>query len=185
MNSIDKTINILTLVVIFFFVLAIPEKTTAQEKSPTKNRAQIIQAARTIIDSTRYCALITVDSTGQAHARAMDPFPPDEDMVIWLGTNPKSRKVNEIRYNPKVTLYYMDPSGAGYVTIIGTASLVDDPSEKSRRWKEEWDEFYKNQGENYLLIQVVPNKLEVVSYKHDLTGDSVTWKAPEIEFEVK
>jgi general stress protein 26 len=134
--------------------------------------------------AVRYCALITVESTGESHARAMEPFLPDENMVVFLGTNRKSRKVQEIGNNPKVTLYYSDDRGAGYVAIIGTASLVDDPKDKAVRWREEWDEFYKDQKENYLLIKVIPEKLEILNYKHGILGDTETWRTPSVMFKV-
>ncbi len=80
--------------------------------------------------TTRYCALITTGRNGRAQARTMDAFAPEADMTVWLATNPRSRKVAEIRRNPKVTLYYFDRESAAYVTIYGTARLV---SEKAKR----------------------------------------------------
>jgi len=127
----------------------------------------LLSVAHEYMQTVRYCALITVDNDGQPHVRAMDPFLPDENMVVFLGTNPKSRKVQEIRNNHRVTLYYSDDKGEGYVAIIGTAILVDDPKEKTIWWKKEWDEFYKDQKESYLLIKVVPERLEIVNYKHN------------------
>jgi general stress protein 26 len=112
----------------------------------------------------------------------MDPFAPEEDMVIWLGTNSKSRKVQEISNDPRVTLYYADPEGGGYVAIAGTARLVDDPEEKARWWKEAWEAYYPNREDTYLLIMVAPEKLEILSYGHGITGDSETWRIPCIEF---
>jgi general stress protein 26 len=112
----------------------------------------------------------------------MDPFPPEEDMVIWLGTHRRSRKVSDIRNDPRVALYYLAPGAAGYVSISGTARLVDDPVEKSRRWKDEWDQFYVDREADYVLIAVTPERLEVVDYSRGITGDPETWEAPSVEF---
>src|SRR5258708_32825940 len=86
-------------------------------QTPPPDRSGLIATAREIMKTARYCALITLDSAGRPHARAMDPFPPEENMVVWLGTNPKSRKVAEIRRNQRVTLYYFVPEDRAYVTI--------------------------------------------------------------------
>ena len=126
--------------------------------------------------------MITIDSTGYPHARTMDPFQPDKNWVVWLGTNPKSRKVNEIRNNSKVTLYYTGNKGEGYVSIIGTASLVNDQSKKDSLWKDKWSMFYKDRKENYLLIKVIPKKLEVLDYKHGIVGNNNTWRTPSVTF---
>ena len=88
--------------------------------------------------------------------------------------NPKSRKVNEIRSNPKVTLYHTGNKEEGYVSLIGTAGLVNDQSKKDSLWKDKWSMFYKDRKENYLLIKVIPKKLEVLDYKHGIFGNKKT-----------
>jgi len=112
----------------------------------------------------------------------MDPFPPDSQFVIWMGTNRRSRKVADIERDPRVLLYYQDPNGAGYVTIEGTARLVDDAVEKERRWKEEWTPFYPDRAATYLLIAVTPERLKVVNYRLGVVGDTETWRVPALEF---
>ncbi len=146
------------------------------------SRDTLIVTAREIIATARYCALITLDSKGRAHARTMDPFPPDENLVIWFGTNPKSRKVAEIRRHNRVTLYYFDREGAAYVTISGVARLSNDPKEKALRWKDEWKAFYPDREKGYLLIAVTPQELEIISEKKGIVGDSVRWTPPTIRF---
>jgi len=153
----------------------------AQEKRSKQSEGErLIAAAREVMAAARYCALITLDSSGRPHARTLDPFPPDEDMVVWLGTNPRSRKVAQIRRNPRVTLYYFDREGQAYVTISGIARLVNDPKEKAKRWKDEWKDFYPDRARDYLLIAVQPERLEVVSVKKGIVGDPGTWKPPSV-----
>jgi general stress protein 26 len=154
----------------------------SQETKNPLSQAELVAAAREIMTTARYCALITLDSSGRPHARTLDPFPPDEDMVVWLGTNPRSRKIAEIRRNPRVTLYYFDREGQAYVTISGIARLVNDPEEKAKRWKDEWKDFYPDRARDYLLIAVKPEWLEVVSVKKGIVGDPDTWKAPTVNF---
>jgi len=144
-------------------------------------KIKLKQAAFEIIKSTRYCALITLDKEGHPIARTMDPFFPDSNFVVWLGTNIKTRKVQEIRKNSSVCLYYSDPP-TGYVMIQGIAHLVNDENEKNKRWKEEWKAFYKNRSTDYLLLKVIPMRLEVVNYKLGIAGDPVTWDVPFIKF---
>jgi len=146
------------------------------------SRDTLIATAREIMGAARYCALITLDSKGRAHARTMDPFPPDEHMLVWFGTNPKSRKVAEIRRNNRVTLYYFDREGAAYVSISGVARLSNDPQEKARRWKDEWKVFYPDREKGYLLIAVTPQELEIVSEKKGIVGDAIKWAPPTVRF---
>lgn len=112
----------------------------------------------------------------------MDPFAPGDDMVIWLGTHRRSRKVDQIRNDPRVAIHYLAPGGSGYVSISGTARLVDDPSEKARHWKQEWEQFYPDAEADYLLIAVTPETLEVVDYDTGIVGDPDTWEVPSVQF---
>ena len=101
----------------------------SQPRQPVRrDRQSLIATAREIMKTARYCALITLDSSGRPHARTMDPFPPEENMLVWLATNPKSRKVGEISHNDHVTLYYFVSEDQAYVAISGRARIVRDPT---------------------------------------------------------
>ena len=159
----------------------VPTAHAQQSGAKSLSRAELIAAAREIMTAARYCALITLDSSGSPQARTLDPFPPDESMVVWLGTNPRSRKVAQIRRNPRVTLYYFDREAQAYVTILGMARLVNDPIEKAKRWKDEWKDFYPDRARDFVLIAVKPERLEVVSVKKGIVGDPKTWKPPSVD----
>lgn len=152
-----------------------------QDKKEPAHEA-ILTSARELMNTTRYCALITTDGAGQAHARTMDPLLPGENFVVWMATNPASRKVAEIRRNSRVTLYYFDAASQGYVSIYGRARLVDDAKEKARHWKDEWKDFYPDRDKSLLLIAVTPEKMEVVIVKKDVVGTSTRWTPPSVTF---
>ena len=183
MDSVPSRLRVLALPLLLFSVALTASYTFAQQKDQKETeRAKLIAAAREIMIAARYCALITVDVNGQAQARTMDPFPPGDDMVVWLATNPKTRKVSEIQKNARVVLYYFDLPSQSYVTISGTASLVDDSRERARHWKDEWKDFYPDREKGYLLIAVTPERLEVVSVKKGISGDSINWHPPTVDF---
>ncbi|MGI9541783.1 MAG: pyridoxamine 5'-phosphate oxidase family protein [Cyclobacteriaceae bacterium] len=143
----------------------------------------LLSVAREVIQATPNCALITLDGEGRARVRAMDAFLPDENWVVWLATRPKSRKVAQINEDPRVTLYYFDHTNPGYVMIYGQAELVENAQQKNEHWKEGWEEFYPNPKEDLLLIKVTPQWMEVLSTKHQILGDSVTWQPKSVQFE--
>lgn len=177
--KITRVVMIILLVVI----LICPARIWAQNIELTNyERDTLISAAKELMESTRYCGLITLDDSGHPQARTMDPFSPNDDMVVWLGTNINSRKVHEIHNDSRVTLYYEAQNGGGYVVIQGNAYLIDDPGKKEKYWKEEWDEFYPDKNSTFTLIKVIPKKLEIINYKHGITGSSKTWEVPHIEF---
>lgn len=148
-------------------------------------RNKALTAAKGIMTNATTCALITVDQEGQPRVRTMDPFPPENDFTVWFGTKKNTRKVEQIKNDPRVTLYYLENGDSGYVVIHGKAHLIDDKKEKEKRWKESWEAFYTDKNKNYLLIKVVPENMEVLSYTHGIMADPATWKPPVIVFDSK
>jgi general stress protein 26 len=147
--------------------------------------AQILDTARDLMLAARYCTFVTVDEEGQPRARVVDPFPPEADMTVWMATKATTRKVAQIRKNPRATLLCFDGTKKGYMTLLGTATVVDDPAEKAKRWKPEWKEFYEdeNRSPDYILLRLKPTRLEVLSPAHGLGNDPRTWLPPSLELE--
>lgn len=156
----------------------------AQQGVPAApNRETLLQVARETMVAARIATLVTLDTTGHPQARVVDAFPPDADMVVRVGTNRRTRKVDEIRRDPRVTLSYFDPASSGYVTLRGTATVTADPVETGRWWKPEWEAFYPAGREDYLLIVITPERLEVVSEGRGIVGDPETWRPPTVLFD--
>ena len=169
------------LIVLFLFVVAGRHIARAQEaKPPVKDRASLIAAAREIMQAQTYCALITIDETGRPQIRTMNPFPPEEDMTVWIATSTNTRKVQHIRKDPRVCLYYADHSKAtGYVALSGRAVLVDDMAEILKRKRAYWDQAFPGL-KNLVLIKVIPEQLDVLNYKAGALADTVTWRTPSL-----
>jgi len=139
----------------------------AQQTSPP-DRAAVIDAAREVADSTRYCSFITVAEDGQPQARIIDLFPLEPDLTAWIGTKAGTRKVAQVQRSPRATLICFDAPRYAYVTLLGTAEVVTDPAAKARHWKPEWSRFYQdeNRGEDYVLIRLRPARVEIASPAH-------------------
>jgi general stress protein 26 len=125
----------------------------------------VLDAARSAMQGAKFCFLISVDESGQPQTRLMEPLDPDTEMKVWFGTNPKTRKVSQIRRNPRVTLAYYDSAGPNYVTLVGRAKIVDTLDERRKRWRKEWETFYPGgpAGANFTLIEFTPARIELIS----------------------
>jgi hypothetical protein len=60
---------------------------------------------------------------------------------------------------------------------------VNDPAQKARHWKESWKRYYTDKEKDYILIQVIPARLEVVSYKHKLFWKTESFVPHSVEFD--
>lgn len=181
--------SVVTLALASLVVTSQPRQTSAQETKAAPvaaapsaaERAQLLAAAREIMTAQTYCAFITVDREGRPQARTVNPFPPEDDMTVWFATGIQTRKVQEIRDNPHVLVYYADHAKAtGYVALSGRAVLVSDKAEIERHRRAYWAQAFPG-DRNLVLVKVVPERLDVLNYKAGTRQDSVTWRAPSVE----
>lgn len=143
----------------------------------TQSAAQVRGAADAIMRAARYCTLVTIGDEGHPQARIVDPLI-GADSSIWIATNPLSRKVGEIRRDPRVTLTFFNATANEYVTVLGRATIVTDAATKAAHWKTDWAPFYKEQtrGRDFLLIRVRPRRYEVSSPGRGINNDARTWR---------
>lgn len=167
---------------LLIILLATNSKGICQNNTATADE-KVLAIAREIMHSAKTCALITLDNEGRPRVRAMDPFAPEKDLSVWLGTNANSRKVSQLKKDSRVTLYYLDKDETGYVMLHGTAKLVNSENAKAKYWKKKWEAFYPKNRENYLLIYVSPEWVEVSSAPRGLHGDTKTWQPATVIFD--
>jgi general stress protein 26 len=162
---------------------AVPTYAQQHPVSPTPlPRDSLLSIARTIIDSSECQVLVTIDEEGRPRVRAMSPFPPEADWVIWLGTSPDSKKIRQIRAKPEVAVYYYAPDRVSYVSVSGEAEIVDDTGLETTYWKDGWERFFQAPGTAYVLIRVRPSVLEVYSPLYRLFRDSAAEGPVVVEF---
>jgi general stress protein 26 len=161
-----------------------PSLVLGQSAPAQPSRAAIIAGAKDVIAKARYATLVSIDDTGSPQARIVDPMSPGADLTIWIATNPLTRKVEQIRKNPKISLLYFDAGTSSYVTIIGTGEVVTSAAEKARHWKDDLAPFYENRnhGADYALVKLTPRRLEIVSVSRGLVGDPKTWRPIVLDF---
>lgn len=158
-------------ILLFLMLPALP----AAQGQPS--RSQILAGGRDIIQKAGYCSFITAGEDGHPQARIVDPLGPDENFTFWIATNPLTRKVDQIRRDPRVTLLCFDAATASYATVLAKAAIVTDAGEKARHWKAAWTPFYPAgaTGADVVLIRLAPSRLEVVSVARGLEPDPRTW----------
>jgi general stress protein 26 len=132
-----------------------------------------LSVARSIMLGAEFCFLITHSRQGEMHARLMQPFEPEEDLSVWFGASPNSRKVHEIEQNHLVTLTYHHAAENAYVSIQGRATLHRDLPLRKQYWRESWFAFWPQgpEGDDYILIQVLPYQIEVMNFEQGVAPE--------------
>ena len=153
------------------------------------DEATILAAARAIIAEDPVAALITLDAHGVPRVRSVGVSTPGDDLTMWMGTRPTSRKVAQIRANPTATLYFNDDDldgnfeSACYASFMGTASVhVDEatlalhgPDEATRR------AFWPDFPRDYAAIRFQPRWLEVAG--RGIAASAESWQPQAVVLE--
>ena len=145
----------------------------AEPESASLDRAKVVFSAQDVITQAQYCTFVTTGKKGQPDARIVDPSAPDGDLAVWIVTKKSSRKVAQLRKNPRATLLYFDPVNLSYVTLVGKTSIVSDPAEMDKHWQEKWTPFFPDgtKSPDLALVRFVPSSVEIVSRQHKLHKD--------------
>jgi len=108
----------------------------------------------------------------RAEAVASGPAALDTPFASWLGTNTSSLKVQQIRRDPRVCLYYADPAAFEGLSLQGTVEEVFDPAVRAAIWTEAWSMYYPGgrEGGDFTLLRFRPERgryyhsLEVLAF---------------------
>ena len=102
-------------------------------------REQAITHIASIIKDVKFAMLTTVTDEGHMHARPMTTQQTEFDGDLWFIGSKDSEGVHDMGQRPQVNVSYSDPDGSNYVSLTGTAELVEDRA----KLDELWSDFYK------------------------------------------
>lgn len=125
-----------------------------------------------LMETSKAAILTTIDSEGYPITRAMfnlrntEQFPElseffnkqGNEFIIYISTNTSSSKVEHIKANPKISVYYCDPETFKGVMFGGEVDIVVDMDIKSKIWLDWWTRYYPEglEDPDYTLLKLNP-----------------------------
>ena len=141
-----------------------------------------------LIKDTRFAMFTTRHRNGHLHSRPMTTqnSQVDEDDSLWFFMSRKSEPVEDLQVDETVNVAYANPDRDGYVSVSGTARLVDDTTRKQQLWNkaaEAW--FSRPDDPDLALVQVRITHAEFWDVKesklvqlYEMAKAAVTGKRP-------
>ncbi|HUE42188.1 MAG TPA: pyridoxamine 5'-phosphate oxidase family protein [Candidatus Sulfotelmatobacter sp.] len=102
-------------------------------------REQMVAKVGELIKDINIAMLTTEAEDGLLHSRPMATQKTEFDGTLWFFTGLNTGKISEIDWNPEVNLSYAEASDNRYVSVSGTAEIVDDRA----KMEELWSDIYK------------------------------------------
>lgn len=135
-------------------------------------KEELREKANQLLEEADICYLTTIDSQGFPNTRAVfnlrhsAQFPllaPEfsghrRDLMVYLTTNTSSKKVEQIRKNPNISIYYCLREKFHGMMLVGRCEIVDDPVVKQRIWQDGWEIYYPKgvADEDYSILSLKP-----------------------------
>jgi len=97
-----------------------------------------------LIKDIRFAMFTTRHSNGHLHSRPMTTQNRgiDEDSSLWFFMSRANGPVDDVCKDPSVSVVYADPGKDSYVSVSGTAALVEDSALKEKFWSKMNDAWF-------------------------------------------
>ena len=148
---------------------------------------EVKNSALKLISESKAAYLTTIDLEGFPITRAMfnlrnkEQFPEfseffqnQEDIfTIYISTNTSSTKVEHLKNNPLLCVYFCDADNFQGFMLGGSVEFIDDIKLKKNIWLDWWTKYYPKgiEDSDYTLLRLAPNtaryyyKLKQVNFK--------------------
>ena len=115
-----------------------------------------------LIGDNTSAMLVTQTATGQLRSRPMAMHTTDEDAAIWFMTDRTSAKILQINENRQVNISFSNSVDGQYVSISGTATIVEDRVKVQKMWSAAATKWFPGGvgDPNLTLIRVGPTIAE-------------------------
>jgi general stress protein 26 len=156
-----------------------------------KGEEKSIDFALSVAKNGGNYAVLSTSSSNSIHSRIIEPHSIDYDEnlnqhVIYFNTSSLSRKCEEMKINPEVSLTYVNFNSLSYVTFSGRVERVPFP-ESTNYWQSRLTIHYpegndEQNGSRFSTWKIVPHTISFVDLSQAAISTRKDFRAPEIQF---
>lgn len=141
------------------------------------DRQHHIKQLAELIGGIHIAMFTTAGVDGRLYSRPLGTQEVEFDGDLWFATAADSPKVAEIALNPRVNVAYASTSGNTYVSVSGTARLVNDRAKIDALWSPAMGRFFPGGKDdpNLRLIHVSAESAEYWDGPGGLLGSALSF----------
>jgi general stress protein 26 len=134
--------------------------------------AGLAEMAVGVLRANPYGFLITAGSGGP-HSRLVQHLCVEDDVTIWIGTSPRSRKVADIAVSALVCYSVEDRAEFAYLTVEASAAVSEDASQRRAKWNPGLAAFFPGgpEGDDFVLLRLSPVRIELMNFGQGVHPD--------------
>ena len=127
------------------------------------DRQKHITQLAALIKDVEVAMFTTTGVDGRLYSRPLGTQEVEFDGDLWFATSADSPKVAEIALNPRVNVAYASPSKNSYVSVAGTARIVDDRAKIDELWSPAMKLFFP-EGKDDPNLRLIHVQAETAEY---------------------
>lgn len=150
-----------------------------------EQRQQRIAQLAALIKDVEVAMFTTTGVDGRLYSRPLGTQEVEFDGDLWFATSADSPKVAEIALNPRVNVAYASPSKNSYVSVAGTARIVDDRAKAEQLWSPAMKLFFP-EGKDDPKLRLIHVRAESAEYwdgPGTLLGEALSFVLSAVEDE--
>jgi len=150
-----------------------------------EQRQQRIAQLAALIKDVEVAMFTTTGVDGRLYSRPLGTQEVEFDGDLWFATSADSPKVAEIALNPLVNVAYASPSKNSYVSVAGTARIVDDRARAEQLWSPAMKLFFP-EGKDDPKLRLIHVRAESAEYwdgPGTLLGEALSFVLSAVEDE--
>lgn len=101
-----------------------------------------ITKSHKLVESCAIAMLGTNGAEGHPNIKAMIKVEAEGIKTIWFSTNTSSKRVAQLRENPKTCVYFHDEDTFKGLILVGEVELLTDLESRKRLWKDGCEIYY-------------------------------------------
>jgi len=128
-----------------------------------EQRQQHIAQLASLIKDVEVAMFTTTGVDGRLYSRPLGTQEVEFDGDLWFATSADSPKIAEIALDPRVNVAYASPSKNSYVSVAGTARVVDDRAKIEELWSPAMKLFFP-EGKDDPNLRLIHVRAESAEY---------------------
>ncbi|MBA7665447.1 hypothetical protein ES703_73517 [subsurface metagenome] len=127
-----------------------------------------IEKGLSLVNRSTIAMLGTNGEGGYPNIRALIKMENEGLKTIWFSTNTSSRKIPQLKKNPKACVYFVDFDKWMGLMLVGTTEIRKDSKSRERLWRDGFEKYYPKgvNDPDYSVLRFVANWGR---YYHSLT----------------
>lgn len=104
---------------------------------------EAVRKSLELVENSKIALLGTNGDAGYPQIKAM--LVPDHEGLkrIWFSTNTSSRRVGQLRRDPKACVYFVDFNVWQGLMLVGQIEILQDPESRRRLWHAGDEQYYR------------------------------------------